>query len=120
MKDFSAIRADLIRISSLPGAGASNYCGYSAGNPLVGMASTTGNSNYTCTQPNGYVTFQGPGIASDPIGSDSATNYATGHRALERDGHGTAPISSLDLYRHLRGAQRHAAGDPCRPFPSAS
>ncbi|MEW7001378.1 hypothetical protein M5585_19490 [Serratia ureilytica] len=77
MKDFSAIRADLIRISSLPGAGASNYCGYSAGNPLVGMASTTGNSNYTCTQPNGYVTFQGPGIASDPIGSDSATNYAT-------------------------------------------
>ena len=78
VKDFSAIRADLIRISSLPGAGASNYCGYSAGNPLVGMASTTGNSNYTCTQPNGYVTFQGPGIASDPIGSDSATNYATG------------------------------------------
>lgn len=77
VKDFSAIRADLIRISSLPGAGASNYCGYSAGNPLVGMASTTGNSNYTCTQPNGYVTFQGPGIASDPIGSDSATNYGT-------------------------------------------
>ena len=96
VKDFSAIRADLIRISSLPGAGASNYCGYSAGNPLVGMASTTGNSNYTCTQPNGYVTFQGPGIASDPIGSDSATNYATwGTGRWNAMGMGTAPISSL-------------------------
>ncbi|WP_250547775.1 fimbrial protein, partial [Serratia marcescens] len=96
VKDFSAIRADLIRISSLPGAGASNYCGYSASNPLVGMASTTGNSNYTCTQPNGYVTFQGPGIASDPIGSDSATNYATwGTGRWNAMGMGTAPISSL-------------------------
>lgn len=96
VRDLSAIRADLIRISSLPGRGASNYCGYSASNPLRGMASTTGNSNYTCNQPNGYVTFQGPGIASDPIGSDSATNYATwGSGRWNAMGMGTTPISSL-------------------------
>ncbi|MBC3378763.1 fimbrial protein [Serratia fonticola] len=96
VKDLSPIRADLIRISSLPGRGASNYCGYSASNPLTGMASTTGNSNYTCIQPNGYVTFQGPGIASDPIGSDSATNYSTwGTGRWNAMGMGTSPISSL-------------------------
>ncbi|MGO4744192.1 fimbrial protein [Serratia quinivorans] len=96
VKDFSAVRADLIRISSLPGMGASNYCGYNAANLLAGMASTTGNSNYICTQPNGYVTFQGPGIPSDPIGSDSATNFATwGTGRWNAMGMGTTPISSL-------------------------
>lgn len=96
VKDLSAIRADLIRISSLPGRGASNYCGYSASNPSYGMASATGNASYTCIQPNGYVTFQGPGIASDPIGSDSATNFVTwGTGRWNAMGMGTAPISSL-------------------------
>jgi hypothetical protein len=96
VKDFSTIRADLIRISTLPGRGRSTHCGYNASNPLVGMASTTANSNYTCTQPNGYVTFQGPGIAADPLGSDSATNFSTwGTGRWHAMGMGTAPVSSL-------------------------
>ncbi|HGM5492589.1 TPA: fimbrial protein [Serratia fonticola] len=96
VKDFSPIRADLIRIRTLPGGGASNYCGYSASNLAYGMASATGTANYTCIQPNGYVTFQGPGIASDPIGSDSANNFATWITGRwNAMGMGTAPISSL-------------------------
>lgn len=96
VKDFSAIRASLIRISTLPGQGSSNYCGYSASNPLTGMASSTGTASYTCIQPNGYVTFKGPGIETDPIGSDSATNYSTwGTGRWIAMGMGTAPVSTL-------------------------
>ena len=97
VKDFSAIRADLIRISKLPGQGKSNYCGgYVASSPYSGMASPTGTSSYTCIQPNGYVTFKGPGIASDPIGSDSADNYTTwGTGRWIAMGMGTSPISTL-------------------------
>lgn len=96
VKDLSPIRADLIRVRVIPGRGASNYCGYSASNSLHGMASTTSESNYTCNQPNGYVTFQGPGINSDPIGSDSANNFSTWATGRwNAMGMGTAPISSL-------------------------
>ncbi|MEZ2602958.1 fimbrial protein [Kluyvera intermedia] len=97
VKDFSAIRADLIRISTLPGAGKSYYCGaYSASNPYAGMASATGTSSYSCIQPNGYVTFKGPGIATDTIGSDSADNYSTwGTGRWIAMGMGTSPVSTL-------------------------
>lgn len=68
VKDLSPIRADLIRLSSLPGNGStSNYCG--------GMANASGTSSYTCTQPNGYVIFVGPGIEGDVEGADSAGVY---------------------------------------------
>jgi len=98
VKDFSAIRADLIRISTLPAGGRSYYCGAYGGvnNPYAGMASPTGTSSYSCIQPNGYVTFKGPGIATDPIGSDSAYNYSTwGTGRWIAMGMGTAPISTL-------------------------
>lgn len=96
VKDFSPIRADLIRVRTLPGRGASNYCGYSASNPATGMASASGNASYTCNQPNGYVTFQGPGITSDPIGSDSSNNFVTWATGRwNAMGMGTSPISSL-------------------------
>lgn len=97
VKDFSAIRADLIKISTLPGAGRSYYCGaYSSSNPYAGMASPTGTSSYSCTQPNAYVTFKGPGISTDPVGSDSAYNYATwGTGRWIAMGMGTSPISTL-------------------------
>lgn len=97
VKDFSTIRADLIKISSLPGSGRSNYCGaYSSSNPYSGMASSTGTSSYSCTQPNGYITFKGPGITTDPIGSDSADNFSTwGTGRWIAMGMGTAPVSTL-------------------------
>lgn len=86
VKDFSTIKADLIKLSSLPG----NFGSWCNMNP-INMS-----SNYTCDQPNGYVTFQGPGIQADPIGSDSANNYNvwwTGR--WQAIGMGTAPASSL-------------------------
>ncbi|GAA0491700.1 MULTISPECIES: fimbrial protein [Tatumella] len=99
VKDFSPIRADLIRISTTPGAGNSHYCGaYSSSNIYSGMASNTGSPSYSCTQPNGYVTFKGPGIATDAIGSDSSLsqNYSTwGTGRWIAMGMGTGPISTL-------------------------
>lgn len=97
VKDLSPIRADLIRISSLPsGSGASYYCGYSASDPTYGMASTTAAASYTCTQPNGYVLFKGPGIDAETIGSDSATNWGTwGTGRWNAMGMGTSPVSTL-------------------------
>ena len=70
-KHLSMIQGDLARVSSLPPASGSgsNYCGGQA------ASSGSGTYSYTCTQPNGYVQFRGGGIASDPIGSDSNTNY---------------------------------------------
>ena len=70
-KHLSMVQADLARVSSLPptyGSG-SNYCGGQA------AASGSGNYSYTCTQPNGYVQFQGPGYKSDTVGADSNTSY---------------------------------------------
>lgn len=96
VKDFSSVRADLIKISSLPGQGANQYCGYSASDLTYGMASTTGTSTYSCAQPNGYVTFAGPGIESDTVGSDSATNYSVwGTGRWNAFGMGTSPVSTL-------------------------
>ncbi|WP_392566615.1 fimbrial protein [Utexia brackfieldae] len=71
VKDLSPIKAELIRLSTLPPTtGAlSNFCG--------GMASTTAPDSYTCIQPNGYVIFVGPGIAGEVDGSDGGTNYST-------------------------------------------
>ena len=71
-KHLSMVQADLARVSSLPptsGSG-SNYCRNQAD------SSGSGPYAYTCTQPNGYIQFQGPGYKSDPVGSDSNTNYA--------------------------------------------
>lgn len=70
-KHLSMVQAELARVSSLPpksGSG-SNYCGSQA------AESGSGNYSYTCTQPNGYIQFKGPGYQSDPVGSDSNTNY---------------------------------------------
>lgn len=72
-KHLSTIKADLVRVGSLPPASGSgsNFCG--------GMAPAGGSKlyNYDCTQPNAYVAFKGPGYEShsDPIGSDHNTNY---------------------------------------------
>lgn len=71
-KHLSMVQADLARVSSLPptsGSG-SNYCGGMA------AASGSGTYSYTCTQPNGYVQFQGPGYKSDTVGTDSNTHYS--------------------------------------------
>ena len=70
-KHLSMVQAELARVSSLPpksGSG-SNYCGSQA------TESGSGTYNYSCTQPNGYIQFQGPGYKSDNVGSDSNTNY---------------------------------------------
>ncbi len=70
-KHLSMVQADLVRVSSLPpksGSG-SNYCGSQA------AASGSGTYSYTCTQPNGYIQFQGPGYTSDTVGADSNTSY---------------------------------------------
>ncbi|UAN54677.1 fimbrial protein (plasmid) [Serratia sp. JSRIV002] len=86
VKDFSATKADLIKLSSLPG----NFGSWCSMTPVNVV------SSYICAQPNGYVTFQGPGIDSDPIGSDSATSFAawwTGR--YQAIGMGTAPASSI-------------------------
>ena len=70
-KHLSMVQADLARVSSLPPASGSgsNFCG--------GQAASSGSGiyNYTCTQPNGYIQFQGPGYRSDTVGSDSNTSY---------------------------------------------
>ena len=70
-KHLSMVQADLARVSSLPpksGSG-SNFCGSQA------VDSGDAIYSYTCTQPNGYVQFQGPGYKSDTVGTDSNTNY---------------------------------------------
>ncbi|WP_082428165.1 fimbrial protein [Pseudomonas endophytica] len=70
-KHLSMIQAELVRVSSLPpsSGSVSNYCS--------GTAPTTGAGiySYTCTQPNGYIQFQGGGIKSDSVGEDSSRNY---------------------------------------------
>lgn len=98
VKDLSPIRADLIKISSLPGRGNSNYCGYIASNPFFGLASATQPASYSCIQPNGYVLFLGPGIAAEEPGSDSSLirnfhTWITGR--WNAMGMGTSPISSI-------------------------
>lgn len=94
VKDLSPIRADLIRLSSLPGKGStSSYC---ASQGVDGMADTSKTSSYACTQPNGYVIFVGPGIGGQVDGSDSATNYDTwGTGRWNAIGMGTSPIPTI-------------------------
>lgn len=89
VKDLSPIRADLIRLSSLPGYGStSNFCG--------SQAASTGTSAYVCAQPNGYVIFVGPGIPGDVEGDDSALRYDTwGTGRWNAIGMGTAPQSTI-------------------------
>lgn len=96
VRDLSPVRADLIKISSLPAGGRNNYCGYISSNPLYGMASTTGPSTYKCIQPNGYILFQGPGIAAQTAGTDSAYEFGTwGTGRWNAMGMGTAPQSTI-------------------------
>ncbi len=67
LQDLPTLYAELYRISSLPpslGSG-SNYC--------LGQTTT---GSYSCVQPNSYIQLSGPGLASDPEGSDSNNNYA--------------------------------------------
>ena len=71
VRDISAMKVDLIKVSTIPPqGGASYYCGSNS------MAPTTGNSTYTCSQPNAYVIFKGPtGFTYPKEGTDSAYNY---------------------------------------------
>jgi len=70
-KHLSLIQAELVRVSSLPPTtgSVSNYC--------TGTAASSGSGvyPYTCTQPNGYIQFQGGGIKSDSVGEDSSRYY---------------------------------------------
>lgn len=89
VKDLSSIKADLIRLSSLPPTTIGSFCG--------GLASGTGASDYTCTQPNGYVLFVGPGVPGEIDGSDSATNYSTwGTGRWNAIGMGTSPRAAIN------------------------
>lgn len=89
-KDFSPIKADLVKLSSLPpeSGAASNLCG--------NLASTNMTAIYNCMQPNGYVTFVGPGIPGEQDGSDSAYNRGSqnsgGWNAISM---GAAPMASV-------------------------
>ncbi|WP_392566617.1 fimbrial protein [Utexia brackfieldae] len=90
VRDLSPIKAELIKLSTLPPAtgAASNYC--------LGMASTTAPGSYTCIQPNGYVLFVGPGIGGEVDGTDSAYNFGTwGTGRWNAIGMGTAPRPSI-------------------------
>ncbi|XKM13442.1 fimbrial protein [Orbaceae bacterium ac157xtp] len=67
-KDFSAVKVEIAKVSSqgYTSGAASSFCG----NDWHGVGP------YSCTQPNGYVIFKGPGTGeTPPIGSDSAYNY---------------------------------------------
>ena len=71
VRDISAMKVDLIKVSTLPprSGAASAYCG-------SGMAPVTGTSTYRCTQPNAYVIFEGPtGYVYPKEGTDSAYHY---------------------------------------------
>lgn len=99
VKHFSPIRADAIRISSLPpktGA-VSNYCALGTG----ATGSMVASGNYTCNQPNGYVHFCSPG---SPKGhgycdtGDSASNAnweGWHHKTWMAMSMGRPPISTL-------------------------
>jgi len=69
-KHLSPVQAELARVSTVQLGGVSNYCGNN-------MANGRGSSpwNYSCTQPNAYIAFSGPGYPADPEGSDHAYNY---------------------------------------------
>ncbi|MFZ1181549.1 MAG: fimbrial protein [Herbaspirillum sp.] len=69
-KHLSPVQAELARVSTVQWGGASNYCGND-------MADDRGRSPwpYTCTQPNAYIAFSGPGYPADPEGSDHATHH---------------------------------------------
>lgn len=87
-RDFSAVKVELAKVSSagyIYGA-ASSYCG--AGWQATGA--------YACTQPNGYVVFQGPGLGSYPaVGSDSAYNYQGWPTHWTSIGMGTPPRATV-------------------------
>lgn len=69
-KHLSMVQAELARVSALPPAtgSGSDQC---AGMAQFGASSV---SAYTCTVPNAYIQFKGPGITSDRAGADANTN----------------------------------------------
>ncbi|WP_130803873.1 fimbrial protein [Acinetobacter ihumii] len=68
LQDLPTLYAELYRISQIPSAGLNNYCG-------AGSSGTIATGPYSCTQPNAYIQLKGPGLTSDNVGQDSATNY---------------------------------------------
>lgn len=69
LQDLPTLYAELYRISSIPASGQSNYCG-------TGTGGTIATGSYGCTQPNAYIQLKGPGLTSDNIGEDSASNWS--------------------------------------------
>lgn len=69
VKDFSPIRADLIRVSLTTPRGQSPF-------DWCGKAEQLTSGTYTCTQPNGYVSFCSPGSPAAYCDTgDSSTSY---------------------------------------------
>ena len=76
LMDIPVLRAELYRVSTLPGTAArSAFCGNnnSAGAGIV-YGTATG-APYSCIQPNSYVQLSGPGLPHDEEGEDSAIHY---------------------------------------------
>ncbi|WP_024655939.1 fimbrial protein [Pseudomonas syringae USA007] len=69
-KHLSALKSELIKVSDNPplSGSSSNWCGYQA-------PTNVASADYTCVQPNAYVTFKAPGFIYDKVGSDHNTNY---------------------------------------------
>ncbi|BEO69135.1 hypothetical protein SMQE31_46430 (plasmid) [Serratia marcescens] len=89
-KHFSAISAELIRISKVNRNPASNVFG------CLSAALDNYSGPYNCNQPNGYVTFMGPGIDVPEAGSDSWSHYESwGTGRYMAFGMNTAPIATM-------------------------
>ncbi|MBB6155234.1 hypothetical protein HDC30_002457 [Pseudomonas sp. JAI115] len=69
-KHLSMVQAELARVSALPPASGSGS------DQCAGIAQGAGSSvaAYTCTVPNAYIQFKGPGIVSDRAGTDANTS----------------------------------------------
>ncbi|RAY88587.1 hypothetical protein DP190_00455 [Enterobacter cloacae] len=70
-RDFSPIRAELIKTDKYDPTPATN----SFGCPGPSAIGYTG--NYTCPQPNGYVAFSGPGVELAELGHDANLDWTS-------------------------------------------
>lgn len=89
-QDFSAIKVEIAKVSSE---------GYTAGaaSAFCGRRWQTAGA-YSCTQPNGYVIFVGPGLSTSPtVGSDSASNYQGFSTNWTAIGIGTPPKTNVTM-----------------------
>lgn len=95
LQDIPPLQAELYRISTLPGTAArSSYCGNNNTDGRGIVYGSTAGQNYTCNQPNAYITLSGPGITHDNIGEDSARNYRF-HGANNGFGYGMRLVNTL-------------------------